>query len=747
MVPTAPGPAPADTSAGTTSDSAPAGVRRLVGGVFAVGLLSVAVTALLLAGAPAPVAAGAEHSGSIVALVVALALLSELVYVPLQRGDTKEELAFVEVAVVVAALVLPPSVALLAAVVGSTLGRLATRPRLSRTLFNVGTYGLATSAMLLLFTVVRHGEAAFTPWSVLGLLVATGAWSALNFVAVAEIFHEAGGVPRAELLADVQEWALTGTMALGGFAVGVTTVALAVSAPALVPFALFPAVAMWFAYRSAAERARQREQTARLLDFGLALAAPGERGRDEWLPTAVDAVRRIAGSEHAQLLLPPNAPEIRGVTSLGGTTMLLSPDLVPDGWAGAVVFPVELGAAGAGALLLSAEGGRLARDDAALVSALTTAIASAVRAHTAHHALVQETETLRAVVRHSEDGIAVVAADGVVRLWSPALQRMTGVDVTGLPVDTLPGPAAAVLDVPPTGDTRATPVSVDRGGDDRRELSVFVSRATRPDGSDPLGIYTVHDDTATRRAERLKSDFVATISHELRTPITPIKGYAQLLARRGDRMPPERRREALELIAERADHLTRLVDDLLLASRVSGPTTLSVDSAEVDLRQVVRDTVAGFPRLADRVEVELPREPVPVYCDPQRAAQCLSNLLSNADKYTPMDTVVEVVVTAPAPGAPMAVVSVRDHGSGIPFEEQQRVFERFYRIENPWTMRTGGSGLGLHIAAELARAQGGSLTLVSTPGEGCTFALALPGAQPSTSAAGSDSVVLGPTEV
>jgi signal transduction histidine kinase len=241
-------------------------------------------------------------------------------------------------------------------------------------------------------------------------------------------------------------------------------------------------------------------------------------------------------------------------------------------------------------------------------------------------------------------------------------------------------------------------------------------------------ILTVHDETRERRVERMKTDFIATISHELRTPITPIKGYAALLASRGDQLSPERRAQALEVISHRADHLTRLVDELLLASQVSDSARLAIEMGEADVAELVTEAVAGFPELSARIVLALPEEPLLVQCDRFRAVQCLSNLLGNAQKYATGEGPIELTVRDA--GRRVSIV-VRDHGPGIPISEQERVFERFYRREDPFTMHTGGAGLGLHIARELATAMGGALSLSTPPGgTGAQFVLELPRVAP-----------------
>ena len=146
-------------------------------------------------------------------------------------------------------------------------------------------------------------------------------------------------------------------------------------------------------------------------------------------------------------------------------------------------------------------------------------------------------------------------------------------------------------------------------------------------------VMTIRDMTRERRAERLKSDFIATISHELRTPITPIRGYADLLRRRWDRMSEEKRAGVLETIQERADHLTRLVDDLLVAARTTSDTELGVDMQRMDLVDAVREAATGFPEVDGRLSIAA-SEPLWVHADRTRVIQIINNLVGNAVKYT-----------------------------------------------------------------------------------------------------------------
>jgi signal transduction histidine kinase len=233
----------------------------------------------------------------------------------------------------------------------------------------------------------------------------------------------------------------------------------------------------------------------------------------------------------------------------------------------------------------------------------------------------------------------------------------------------------------------------------------------------------VSDLTREHRAERLKSDFIATVSHELRTPLTPIVGYVDLLRTRGDRMTPQKRRDVLDLMADRAAHMSRLVEDLLLASRVDGPQgdmTLNVHPGIHDLTTIVRQVVddLGSPRLV----TELPDGPALVGCDDGRALQVVANLVGNALKYSPEEAQVHVTLRL---DGDHARVEVADHGRGIPADQLTKVFEKFHRVEDPMTMSTSGTGLGLFIARRLARAMGGDIAVTSTLNVGSVFTFVL----------------------
>jgi len=203
----------------------------------------------------------------------------------------------------------------------------------------------------------------------------------------------------------------------------------------------------------------------------------------------------------------------------------------------------------------------------------------------------------------------------------------------------------------------------------------------------------------------------------------PIKGWAQTLINRGDRLSDDQRRTAVQSILAQAQKLESLVLNILEASRIeSGRSDAEgvADVAAVTMR-IVEDTLAARP---DRVvRVGPPAVPCQVRGSAVWVERAVSNIVANAVKYSPDDEPVDVAVFAEGDDI---VVTVTDRGPGIAVDAQERIFERFERLEE--TMKQTGTGLGLYITRRLARAMGGDVTVNSVPGAGSTFSLRLPAA-------------------
>jgi two-component system sensor histidine kinase KdpD len=234
----------------------------------------------------------------------------------------------------------------------------------------------------------------------------------------------------------------------------------------------------------------------------------------------------------------------------------------------------------------------------------------------------------------------------------------------------------------------------------------------------------------SERASALVGTFdelLSILSHELRAPLTTIKGSSRTLLRHGARLDAETTRQLLADIDGEADRLHRLIDNLLDLSRAgAGPDALRTEPTAVDvlIRQVVADATAraGQRRLRVRVAGDLPRPSI----DAVRIEQVLRNLIDNAVKYSPPGGTIDVAASARsgASGSEI-VVTVADQGPGIAPEYQERVFDRFFRVE-PEGMSVGGAGLGLAICRRFVEIHGGRIEVVSAAGQGATFRFTLP---------------------
>ncbi|MEU3699460.1 HAMP domain-containing sensor histidine kinase [Streptomyces griseoviridis] len=249
----------------------------------------------------------------------------------------------------------------------------------------------------------------------------------------------------------------------------------------------------------------------------------------------------------------------------------------------------------------------------------------------------------------------------------------------------------------------------------------------------------IDDSLAVRaEAERRLRRFVADASHELRTPLMSVRGYADLFQYAAANEPGEREKHLARLRGEAA-RMGVLLDDLLLLARLdAAEVEAPLRQAETDLTDLVRQAADAFraSHPGRALAVAAPATPVRLRLDPQRVRQVLDNLLTNAAVHTPPGTEVRLRVSA---GADAARVEVADAGPGIPPADQERVFDRFYRVDKTRSRDRGGSGLGLAVARSLILAHGGTITVDSSPGATVfTVTLPLDGAESTKGAEGAD---------
>jgi signal transduction histidine kinase len=242
-------------------------------------------------------------------------------------------------------------------------------------------------------------------------------------------------------------------------------------------------------------------------------------------------------------------------------------------------------------------------------------------------------------------------------------------------------------------------------------------------------IADVRDVTRFREADEVKSVFISVISHELKTPVALIKGYADTLRRKDARWDSETVQDSLDVIVEEADRLNQLIDNLLDASRLqAGALPLEMDQVAFD---VLAERVARLFRTQTKnheIVVRFPPDFPTVVGDITRLEQVLNNLVSNAIKYSPGGGTIEISGRV-SPNE--VIVTVSDTGLGISFNEQARVFERFFRGAQERHQGTPGAGLGLYLSKAIIEAHHGRIWVESHPGEGAAFSFVIPRQQTS----------------
>jgi two-component system sensor histidine kinase VicK len=335
-----------------------------------------------------------------------------------------------------------------------------------------------------------------------------------------------------------------------------------------------------------------------------------------------------------------------------------------------------------------------------------------------------EERRLAAILTNMTDGLLALDGQGRVLLCNPAAGTLLGLEPEAArgraAEEVLPGPLLEALSARGAGAAPAPGAPLAWRG---RHLRVHVAPLVE-DPAAPGAVVVLQDVTAQERLEAMRKEFVANVTHDLRTPLTTIRLYAETLLDWALR-EPELARSKLEVIADETDRMARLIDDLLELSRLDAQGAVR-ERRPVDLGLLAARVVERFAERARQKEIavslEAPGEPAVVLADGDRIERVLTNLLDNAVEFTDPGGRVWVAVT-PRDGE--VEVTVRDTGIGIPPGELERIFDRFYRVDPSRSRESGGSGLGLAIAREIVEGHGGRIAAESA-GRGSTFRFTLP---------------------
>ncbi len=376
-------------------------------------------------------------------------------------------------------------------------------------------------------------------------------------------------------------------------------------------------------------------------------------------------------------------------------------------------------------------------NDRQVLSAFADQAAIAVHNARLYQRLLAEKHHLDAVIENSADGVMILDGNWRIETVNRALEQMLGrprPEILGRPcaeilrLTTPEGKPLCVGCCPlehQPHNLRPYVEGVYLTPDGRRiHLGITYSVLRGKDGRLLEAIANVRDITHQKEAEEAKSTFISIISHELKTPVAIIKGYAGTLRREDAHWDAQTLRQGLQVIEEESDRLDRLISNLLEASRIQAGG-LRLSPSPLDIAALARKLVDEFRPQTEKhtFMVEFPENFPPVWADFERIRTVLSNLLSNAIKYSPRGGTIRVGGWAENE---RAVIYVADEGVGIPETEQEHIFERFYRADNRLSRTTAGAGLGLYLCKAIVEAHGGEIWVRSRPGQGSTFFFSLP---------------------
>lgn len=377
-----------------------------------------------------------------------------------------------------------------------------------------------------------------------------------------------------------------------------------------------------------------------------------------------------------------------------------------------------------------------------LLMAFADQAAIAVSNARLYQSVLHEKQQLDAIIEQSADGVMILDGRWRITTFNRAMEQLTGwprEEAIGRPcaevlaIQSAQGYNICLVDCPlqrrpPEPNPTAEGWTTARDG---RRLYVRSNYAVQrgPAGEFLGAIANVRDVTDQKIEAEMQNTFISVISHELKTPVSIIKGYAETLAREDADWDRATLSEGLQVIGEEADRLARQIGGLLEVSRLQAGG-LRLELSDWPLPPLAGQVAQRFAAQAgDRYTFELrfAEDFPPVHADYERTRQVLENLVSNAVKYSPDGGAIRITGRA---ADDHALISISDQGIGIAPEEQGKLFRRFYRVDNRLRRETQGVGLGLFLARAIVEAQGGRIWVESQPGRGSRFSFTLPLATP-----------------
>jgi PAS domain S-box-containing protein len=699
------------------------------------------------------IVAGATRSGPawILGPLAAVLVLAGFLEIRFEYRGHVDALDLFEAALMPVILITPGVGAVVLTALAKGVSQRLLRVPAVKASFNVAQWSAAAATASVVYVELSgptlHGEKQM---GVLALAMAAGIL--VNHLSVSAVLALVQHQSLRRVIGGLESVILMGWLLGGGINIsfGVLFASVAGNSPALVPLFLVPLGVLHWAQRGYAEARVDRARIESLqrathelttpLDPALAITSFLDTVRSSFESLAVDMVLldRDVPSHHSGDIETTELSNavVAGLGGGAGAARVTGGDgsyiaelLARAGRRECLYAPLRQGADVKGWLLSYDRSGLegFEAGEASIFEALASELAGALERSELLGALVRERAHFFDVVDRSSDGIFTITRDGMVDTWNPAMARLAGYSAGELgghalaqlrPRDAAGAEVTFERWVESDGDGLPSDVEILTRGGDRRWLQ--CSYATT--ASAPASLVVVaRDVTRQREVDRLKDDFVAAVSHELHTPLTTIMGFTNLLLESPAALDVGGQAEALSMIRKGTRRLSNLISNLLqvaiVEARGSAPpgTPVDVNEACANVLEELRDT---WPNR--EITLASGSGAVLALGNQLSIEQILSNLVGNALKYAPHSRVQIRIEERPE----HLMIRVSDDGPGIPREHLDRIFDRFERLDHHHVQ--AGTGLGLYIARQLARAMGGQLTVDSNVGEGATFTLDLP---------------------
>ena len=662
----------------------------------------------------------------VVAVIAALTITAERCSIPLRRGSETVNFALTDGVWAGALLLVAPGILTVAVLLGVGLGQAINRWKPYKIAFNVSQFLIGITFAEIAFGILDiWGNGPTDPARWLAALAAMFLTFVVNATAISLVISRMEGtrfvdVFRLPLAVNVLHW-------LGNMALGILGAISWAIQPAGLILMLAPVSLAYVTYRRWVASILERDQMRDLYEAGRALAGPIASSED--FGDFLGLLEKLLPADRVELVVVEE--DMVAVHASGGVRHLRIDHADADPLEAIVTvrsgLAPQISLVGDGSevrgVLAVYRSQVLTANERLLLDGLAGQVAARLRNHRVYGKTLERAR-LAEIVTHTSDGVFTVDQHGRITTWNPAMTALLGyaeTEAIGRRCDDLLGlERIAALTDGDAGDGESGDATVRTKDGDSKALRLRTSAIRDDEDAPPARIVVARDAGEERKAEQIKRDFVSMVSHELRSPLTPLRGFLVSLVEGTVDDDPQTRQEYYRIMLRQAQRLERTVNDMLDASLIEAGG-LVVDLQPVPLDHVLGRIVREFREQHPNRPVLLKHvDPAIVFADPFRVEQIVLNLLSNADKYTPEKLPIDVRA-AIAGGS--VTISVRDQGPGIPAEHRHLIFDRFYRVKDG--PARPGTGLGLYIARTLVEAMSGRIWVDSEPGAGATFSFTL----------------------